>query len=264
MSVLVATAAIGVEQGALMRQNQRLTSSFLTAQKFPKTFDDLSFVQKVEVWQEGYEPFETEYDSNGVCIKYCAYPGMTIEDELDMWDRQTKAAKEYLEKIGGPVKPLPSPSSKDPWEILLGEYNPNDIPKREPLLGKPEIVSGFGERLHPIYRICRPQGALDYRAAVGTNVYAPANGTVKSVFNDDQCGKGLKITHKNPKFETVYCHLSAVTVNRGDTVSIGQIVAKTGNTGTSEGPHLHYVIKYEGQPIDPGALTGRTKAASGC
>jgi murein DD-endopeptidase MepM/ murein hydrolase activator NlpD len=269
LSVLVIGAAIGAEQGALMRQNQRLTKSFLTAQSFPKTFDDLSFVQKVEVWQEGYEPFETEYDSNGVCIKYCAYPGMTIEDELDMWDRQTTAAEEQLKKMGVKVSSKSEQNTGGTGltvtavaTMALDAYNP-DIPTLEPLKGTPKITSGYGKRMHPKENKCKSHGALDYRAAVGTNVYAPANGTVKSVFYNAKCGNGLKITHGGG-FETGYCHLSNVSVSQGDTVSVGQVVAKTGNTGTSDGPHLHYVTKYNGTVINPGALTGRTKAASGC
>lgn len=77
----------------------RATNSFLTAQSFPKTFQDLSFVQRVQVIQEGYEPWESEYDSSGKCISGCAYSGITIEDEMDNLNRQTQYANQNLNQV---------------------------------------------------------------------------------------------------------------------------------------------------------------------
>ena len=247
------TAAIGFEQGALMRQNQRLTKSFLTAQTFPKTFEDLSFADKVAIWQEGYEPFYTEYDSNGVCIKNCAYTGMTIEDELDMWNRQTEHVKQDLKERG--IERTFFETDK-----IVGNES---IPMREPLKNEPHISSGFGKRIHPISGQCKLHEGLDYDVLTGTPVYAPANGTVSKIINDSSCGIGLKIQHSNG-YETIYCHLSSVLVNLGDDVNLDDTVAYTGNTGGSTGPHLHYAIRHNGIPVDPGALGIRTKAALGC
>ena len=55
--------------------------SFLTAQQFPVTFQDLSFTQRVAVIKEGFEPYQSEFDENGVCITNCAYAGITIKQE---------------------------------------------------------------------------------------------------------------------------------------------------------------------------------------
>ena len=61
---------------------------------------------------------------------------------------------------------------------------------------------------------------------------------------------GLKIEHGN-KYETVYCHLSKVTVRKGERVEAGCKVAETGNSGRTTGPHLHYGIKEDGDYVDP-------------
>lgn len=70
--------------------------SFLSAQPFPKTFDDLSFIDRMQVLAEGYEDYDPEYDENGVCISGCAYKGIKLEDELAAIERNTNAANARL------------------------------------------------------------------------------------------------------------------------------------------------------------------------
>ena len=80
--------------------------------------------------------------------------------------------------------------------------------------------------------------------------------TVAAVWTDATCGNGLRITHSDG-YETVYCHLSQSLVKQGEHVDAGCSVAKTGNSGRTTGPHLHYGIKYNGQYIDPTKMVGR-------
>ena len=112
-------------------------------------------------------------------------------------------------------------------------------------------------RLHPIKKRQLPHQGVDISASTGTEVIAPANGTVVNVWNEGNtgCGKGLKLKH-DMGFETVYCHLSDWKVTKGETVTLGQAVALSGNTGGSTGPHLHYGIKHNGVFINPEELIG--------
>ena len=72
------------------------SASLLQAQSFPKTFNDLSFTDRMAVRAEGYAPFETEYDAQGRCISGCPYTGMTIEDEENAIKRLTDQAHRDL------------------------------------------------------------------------------------------------------------------------------------------------------------------------
>ena len=72
------------------------SASLLQAQSFPKTFNDLSFTDRMAVRAEGYAPFETEYDAQGRCISGCPYTGMTIEDEETAIKRLTDQAHRDL------------------------------------------------------------------------------------------------------------------------------------------------------------------------
>lgn len=72
------------------------SASLLQAQSFPKTFNDLSFTDRMAVRAEGYAPFETEYDEQGRCISGCPYAGMTIEDEEEAVARLTDQAHRDL------------------------------------------------------------------------------------------------------------------------------------------------------------------------
>ena len=124
-------------------------------------------------------------------------------------------------------------------------------------MGRPRITSPYGTRTHPVTGQTQSfHRAVDFAASVGTTVFTPASGTVARVWTDTSCGNGLRITHADG-YETVYCHLSQVLVAQGEPVQAGCAVAKTGNTGRTTGPHLHYGIKHNGNYIDPTGMLGR-------
>ncbi|MDQ2180307.1 M23 family metallopeptidase [Marinifilum fragile] len=84
----------------------------------------------------------------------------------------------------------------------------------------------------------------------GTGVYTPANGiVVKSGWNGGY-GNYIKVKHGNG-FETVYTHLSKVSVKKGQKVKKGDVIGKVGSTGQSTGSHLHYEILKNKKRVDP-------------
>lgn len=127
----------------------------------------------------------------------------------------------------------------------------SSIPSSSPLK-KVFITSKFGYRIHPLYGTQKLHTGLDFRAKVGTDIYATANGVVIQARNSDPGGYGkmVKIIH-GYGFETLYGHLSSVLVKEGDIIKKGDLIGLTGNTGSSSGPHLHYEVKYLRKYIDP-------------
>ena len=253
LGVLMCGSVYAAEPGVL---TSRARKSFLTAQSFPTVYQDLSFVDRMANEAAGYEPWESEYDDNGRCIKNCAYDGITIEDELAAAQRNTEAARQELQatvfNVGTPVQNTQSPSNQTAPSVV----STSNVPIIEPVANQPRISSPFGERVHPVTGKRHVHRGVDYAVPSGTNVFAPANGTVTSVWKDKTCGNGLKIKH-DMGYETVYCHLNDTIVQQGATVTVGTIVAHSGNTGRSTGAHLHYGVKKDGNYINPSGLTGR-------
>ena len=243
----------------------RATNSFLTAQSFPKTFQDLTFQQRVQVIAEGYEPWETEYDASGHCISGCAYSEITLDKELDKLQRQTQYANRHLEQIQQQqIQQKQQITQPQEQHLVQQQYvlpqNPDaenvgvsymySVPVGMPVRGNPRISSPFGARIHPVTGNRQIHKGVDFAVVAGTDVYAPAAGTVTKVWQDNTCGNGIKIKH-DMGYETVYCHLSQQLVKQGDVIKPGYIIAKSGNSGRSTGAHLHYAIKYNDEYIDP-------------
>jgi murein DD-endopeptidase MepM/ murein hydrolase activator NlpD len=114
-----------------------------------------------------------------------------------------------------------------------------------------DCISGFGYRFHPILKVRKLHTGLDFGAPMGTPIYATAEGTVLNT-NHGANGYGLCVDLQHGfGFETKYAHLSKVAVKVGQRVKRGDLIAYSGNSGLSKGPHLHYEIKKDGVKIDP-------------
>jgi murein DD-endopeptidase MepM/ murein hydrolase activator NlpD len=124
------------------------------------------------------------------------------------------------------------------------------VPIRKPMLGELEATSGFGVRSDPFLRGPAMHTGLDFRADIGEPARATAAGTVTMAGRNGGYGNMVEVDHGNG-FATRYAHLSAIDVEVGQTVRIGQIVGKTGSTGRSTGPHLHYETRVDGEAVDP-------------
>jgi murein DD-endopeptidase MepM/ murein hydrolase activator NlpD len=110
--------------------------------------------------------------------------------------------------------------------------------------------SSFGWRLDPFNGHKAFHEGLDFTANTGTPIYAAAGGIVTLSAHTPDYGKIVKIDHGSG-LETRYAHASMLLVKAGDRVEKGQQVAAVGNTGRSTGPHLHYEIRLNGNPLDP-------------
>ncbi|GGM27798.1 hypothetical protein GCM10011351_12100 [Paraliobacillus quinghaiensis] len=114
----------------------------------------------------------------------------------------------------------------------------------------PETISShFGIRNDPFNATPSVHTGTDFGAPTGTPVYAGADGTVTKAERYGGYGKTI-IVHHSGTYKTLYAHLSEMKVSYGDSVKKGEIIGLIGNTGRSTGPHLHYEIIKNGEPID--------------
>jgi murein DD-endopeptidase MepM/ murein hydrolase activator NlpD len=109
---------------------------------------------------------------------------------------------------------------------------------------------GFGMRMHPILHVMQMHDGIDLLTNVGTPVVATGKGVIDFVGYKGGYGLEVEIDH-GFGYRTVYGHLSSSLVQVGKKVNRGDLIAKTGNTGLSSGPHLHYEVHYNGIKQDP-------------
>jgi len=109
-------------------------------------------------------------------------------------------------------------------------------------LDRIHITSSYGMRRHPVTGVSTMHYGLDYRASMGTPVYAVAEGRVAKSAYDDLSGNYIAIKH-NDNYSSYYLHLSKKSVNVGAYVKARQVIGLSGNSGRSSGPHLHFGFK---------------------
>jgi len=113
------------------------------------------------------------------------------------------------------------------------------------------IASGFGYRIDPVYKTSKFHAGLDFAAPQGTPIYATANGTVEVAGNTGNgYGNHVVINH-GYGYGTLYGHMFRVKVKSGQKVKRGEIIGYVGSTGKSTGPHCHYEVHRNGDPVDP-------------
>jgi murein DD-endopeptidase MepM/ murein hydrolase activator NlpD len=111
-------------------------------------------------------------------------------------------------------------------------------------------TKSFGMRLHPILGIYRPHQGIDIINDVGTSVYASADGVVNFTGRESGLGNTITLGH-GYSTQTIYGHLSKILIREGQQVRRGQLIALSGNTGLSSGPHLHYEVRVNGTAQNP-------------
>lgn len=112
-------------------------------------------------------------------------------------------------------------------------------------------ASGYGMRMHPIYKIRRLHTGMDFSAPEGTPIFATGNARVESV-SYSRRGYGYHVVLNHGfSYETLYAHMSEIKVRRGQKVKRGEIIGYVGDTGTSTAPHLHYEVFKNGENVNP-------------
>ena len=118
-----------------------------------------------------------------------------------------------------------------------------------PVSGRYYVTSVYGKRWGTFH------SGIDLDAPTGTPILAGANGKVKAAGYSDSMGNYVRLEH-GEGIETIYMHNSTLAVKTGDKVSAGQVIAYSGSTGDSTGPHCHFGVYIDGQRVNPAPFLG--------
>lgn len=185
------------------------------------------------------------------------YAGTGGADIYSEYDYHSEEASDILRSTASKLDQLERTMNVQllSFDEIKSYYNSNqnrlrNIPAIKPVNGI--LLSGYGMRLHPVLRYKRMHEGVDFRADINTEVYATGDGVVKFSSRNGTYGNLLEIDHGHGMV-TRYAHLSSFAqgIRPGRSVKRGDLVAYTGNTGLTEGPHLHYEVLVDGEPIDP-------------
>ncbi|MCL2065804.1 MAG: peptidoglycan DD-metalloendopeptidase family protein [Candidatus Cloacimonetes bacterium] len=143
-----------------------------------------------------------------------------------------------------PIQPSPPPNIQP-----IVPIDPSSTQYKAPL-DRLVVSSPFGMRMHPIRKVMLNHNGIDFRASLGTPVYAISGGVVFNARNESQ-GYGLvvRIRHDNGNV-SLYAHLSRMNVRNGERVNQGDVVGLVGSTGASTGPHLHFGYRIDNVWVD--------------
>ena len=148
--------------------------------------------------------------------------------------------------------------SKSIYDMLMikGENHPEmlpTLPAIQPIENRDLtlIASGFGYRIHPIYKIPKMHTGIDFSAPVGTPVYATGDGVVKTVIRSERgLGNQIIIAH-GFGYTTLYASMDELNVRQGAEVKRGDQIGTVGDTGLSVAPRLHYEVHLNGEARNP-------------
>ncbi len=196
--------------------------------------------------------FEAEPLSRAV--REAAYGGVDRYEQFDGFDNSELIAS-TMKRVDQLARQLvvQSKSYDEVFEMAKDKADMlASIPAIVPIeKGTQRLVSGFGMRIHPIYKTLRMHSGVDFTAPTGTPIYAPGNGVVKTV-ERNRHGYGLMIVIDHGYgYETLYAHMSKFAVKRGQQVKRGEVIGYVGNTGVSTAPHLHYEVIRHGKKVNP-------------
>jgi murein DD-endopeptidase MepM/ murein hydrolase activator NlpD len=128
------------------------------------------------------------------------------------------------------------------------------LPAIQPVSNKnlSRTASGYGWRIHPIYKIRKFHEGMDFTAPVGTEIYATADGVICNLERNQFRGYGNYVVIDHDfGYKTLYGHMEGFNVKLGQKVKRGDVIGYVGNTGTSTGPHLHYEVHKNGSTVNP-------------
>jgi len=159
---------------------------------------------------------------------------VSVREGIDWLSREAKIQEETLQELS-----LAAEQKSSRWAAT---------PSIWPVKGW--VTSGFGPRVSPFTEKPAWHDGLDIGAAANAPVQAPAHGRVTTVGFDPKLGNIVKLDH-GFGIETLYGHLAKALVKEGQRVRRGDVVGLVGSSGLATGPHLHYMVKANGQTLDP-------------
>lgn len=165
-----------------------------------------------------------------------------IEDKANKLNHQLKLQTKSLDKL------YKDALAHESYLKCLPSIKPV---KAEALNRDVTLLSGFGRRLHPVFKIWKKHTGIDFSCPRGTQIVASGQGVVCKINGNGRgYGKHVLIDH-GYGYKTLYAHMSEIDVHVGQKVERGTPIGKVGSTGTATAPHLHYEVHKNGEPINP-------------
>ena len=215
--------------------------------------ENLKAIKELE--KEDKELFQEIFETRSIDSNYMSD---AIIDEISGKDENADLSK-IMDKAAGRMKNIEIMAANENLLITFARYfvsRNNDYMKNLPIQiplkkGTYTLVSGFGERIHPIFKTSRQHNGIDFAARAGTPVIASGDGIVeKPIGNFTGYGTVIVINHGNG-VKSIYAQLLDTKVQPGQKVKAGQEIGFVGSTGISIGPHLHFEIWVNGEAKDP-------------
>lgn len=256
-SILIAFGILQFYESPRMRILHKENERLLT--QYELMYKDLGTIEKVldEIEQRDNNLYRVIFESDPIpsTIRKAGFGGVNRYSKLESFDNSDLVIK-TAEKIDILSKEAYI-QAKSYDEVMKMAMN-----KEELVAGMPAIMpisnkslkstaSGWGYRIHPIYKIKQFHYGMDFTANIGTPIYATGDGVVKDVQSiGGGFGRFVIIDH-GFGYETLYGHMSDFKVKKGDKVKRGSVIGLVGNSGTSTGPHVHYEVHKNGEPVNP-------------
>ncbi len=178
------------------------------------------------------------------------YNALALEDLPDPLNEQVLAMTADLDKLDRQIDLEFSSFREIENRLQEDKQRIRHTPSIRPVLHG-WLKSKFGPRLDPFLDVIRHHDGVDIAAEKGTPVYAPADGVVKAVGYDRKgYGRYIVIDH-GYGIQTLYGHLSAANVKKGQKVKRWEKIGEVGRTGRATGYHLHYEVRVHNRPVDP-------------
>ncbi len=189
-------------------------------------------------------------------IRKVGIGGVNRDKNLERFKDDSEIVIETTKKLDRLAKQLYIQSKSFDEVIKLAKQKEDmlaSIPAVQPISNKDlkRMSSGFGKRVHPIYKTVRFHWGNDFTAPIGTDIYSTGKGKV-IVADESRSGYGNHvIVDHGYGYQTLFAHMSKILVKPGQEVNRGEILGLVGNTGLSSAPHLHYEVLKNGGKVNP-------------
>ncbi len=237
----------------LIRENARLTTQI---ELINKKFDQVELVlEDIQLRDENIYRVIYQADSIPNSIRKAGFGGINRYKDLEDLD-DAELVINTSQKLDVIMKQMYVQSKSFDEIVDLAKRKEELIratPAIMPISNKDlkRTASGWGFRIHPIYKTRKFHYGMDFTASTGTDVYATGDGEVSKITqNKTGYGNRIEIDH-GFGYRTLYAHLDGFNVKLGQKVKRGDVIGYVGNTGTSTAPHLHYEVMVRNQKVNP-------------
>ena len=174
-----------------------------------------------------------------------AVVGLEDARPVGAWASEVKNRADLLHRLLDEVEPRLGVLAEEMEDLFSLQ---SAFPQIWPVDG--HLTSGFGYRYAPISRVRKFHRGIDVAAPRGARVFATAPGVVLLAQYSSGYGRTVIIDH-GYGIHTRYAHNTSLMVEQGQWVEVGEVIATVGSTGRSTGPHVHFELLFDGQPVDP-------------